>query len=296
MSWQAFVAWIDALPTGWRLVAIGCVALGAHTIVKGLQVVGEWVLSPEASPGAAHRTFSSRRPKLATLVGLVVSGLTFAIYFLALGFVVGELTPLTLGQYLASATVLGLAVGFGTQGLVQDVVTGLTLIFSDTLEIGSLVEISGQTGWVERIGLRFTRLTNFHGQTVHIPNRNIATIGRFRTGYARAFLEVQIPTGAAEEAVVNAMVELASAFRAQHAGVIVGEPRLYGVHDAGEASGWRYLRIRFRIWPGQGALVENALRQRAIARLRELDPDAQDWMVTVTYRVQTPPGERSRSR
>jgi len=56
--------------------------------------------------------------KVATVTGLLVSALTFGIYFLALGFALRRLTPITLGQFFATATVLGLAVGFGTQRII----------------------------------------------------------------------------------------------------------------------------------------------------------------------------------
>ncbi len=64
---------------------------------------------------------------------------------------------LSLKTYLASASIMGLAIGFGSQGLVQDVVTGVTLVFSDLIDVGEMVEISGQTGIVRSIGMRFTR-------------------------------------------------------------------------------------------------------------------------------------------
>lgn len=269
-------------------MAIGGVALAAHGLVQGIRRLGEWILMPADAPGLAGRLAARRGPKVATVTGLVVSALTFTIYFLALGFLLRELTPITLGQYLASATVIGLAVGFGTQGLVQDIVTGLTLIFSDAVDVGELVEVSGQMGRVERIGLRFTTLTTFVGTTVFVPNRNIATIGRYRLGYVRTFLDVQIPPGVQEADVTSTLERLTRSFRAQHSGVILGEPRIHAIQRAG-AEGWRYLRIRFRTWPGQQGLLEGALRQRVLAAMRELVPDYPDWMVTFTYRIQSPP-------
>lgn len=282
---SALVEWIRGLAAPWRLLAIAGIAVIAHGIVKLLQLFGAWVLTPSESPAVARDLIQRRDPKVATITGLVVSALTFTIYFVALGFALRELTPITIGQYFASATVIGLAVGFGTQGLVQDVVTGLTLIFSDALDIGDVVEVSGQVGRIEKIGLRFTTLTNFVGQTVFIPNRNIAVIGRYRTGYARAFLDVQIPADADEARVVEVIERISRAFRAQYGAVVVGEPRVHAVQQAGDA-GWRYVRTRFRIWPGQQALIDGALRQRAIAAMKELDPTFADWMATVTYRIQ----------
>ena len=90
-----------------------------------------------------------------------------------------------LTAYLASASVVGLAISFGSQGLVQDIVIGLTLIFWDAMDVGDMVEITGTTnviGRVEEIGLRFTKLINFYNQEVFVPNRTIANVSRFPHG------------------------------------------------------------------------------------------------------------------
>jgi len=277
--------WVRSLPPLTRIAAILVLALLGHALVRAIRTVGEWIVTPQHSPRLTRELIQRRKPKFATVTGLVVSAGTFVIYFVAIGFALRELTDITLGQYFASATVIGLAVGFGTQGLVQDVVTGLTLIFSNVLDIGDLIEVSGQIGRIETIGLRFTTLTNFMGQTVVIPNRNIGVIGRYRTGYARAFVDVQIPAAVDEARVIEVMERIARGFRAQHGAVVVGDPRLHVIQSTGDG-GWRFLRTRFRIWPGQQSLIENALRQRTIAAMKELEPAFADWMVTVTYRAQ----------
>ena len=90
--------------------------------------------------------------------------LTLVLYSVALWLIFNALgmnTKQFMTTYLATASVVGFAVGFGSQGLVQDVITGLTLIFTDTLEVGDVVEISGYIGRVERVGLRFTELKTF---------------------------------------------------------------------------------------------------------------------------------------
>jgi len=96
---------------------------------------------------------------------------TFLTYFFAFGFFLEEF-GVNLTAYLASASIVGLAISFGSQGLVQDMVIGLTLIFSDAMDVGDMVEITGATsviGRVEEIGLRFTKLVNFYNQRVFIP-------------------------------------------------------------------------------------------------------------------------------
>lgn len=178
----------------------------AHLAVRAIRGGTERLLVPVRLPGITrHQSAARRYPKVATVTSLVVSALTFTIYFVALGLVLREF-QISLTAYLATASVLGLAVGFGSQGLVQDVVIGLTLIFSDALDVGDMVEISGQIGRVDHVGLRFTVLVNVHGQRVYVPNRNIALVGRYRGGCIRAYLDAQVPEGA-DEAVIRQIVE-----------------------------------------------------------------------------------------
>jgi small conductance mechanosensitive channel len=273
---------VAELPAALRIVVILGLAALAHFVVRALRRLGEWVLAPARTPRVArHELLARSYPKVASVTSLIVSALTFLIYFVALGLVLQEFR-ISLTAYLATASVVGLAVAFGMQGLVQDVVIGLTLIFTDAFDVGDVVEISGQIGRVEQIGLRFTTLVNLHGQRVYVPNRNIAMVGRFRAGVIRAYVDVQLPEGLDESAVRETVERVARGMRAQHPAILVTDPEISGPETA-DPGGWRYLRVRFRLWPGQGALIETAFRQRLLAALRALDPSYPDWMVTVTY-------------
>lgn len=280
--------WSD-LPQGVRLLLILGVAVTAHLGVRAIRRAGEWILTPVSSPRVARELVDRRHPKVATVTGLVVSAITFALYFFAVGLMLHEL-GLPLQNYLVTASVVGLAVGFGLQGLVQDVVTGLTLIFSDVLDIGDVIEVAGQVGRVEKIGLRFTTLITFFGATVNVPNRNIAHVSRYRRGMVRAYVDVQIPASVPETDVVEMVERIARGIRSQYPAIVVTDPETFGLFDAG--GGWRYIRIKLRLWPGQTALIETIFRQRLLAELRALDPGYADWMVSVTYRV--PSGQAQR--
>ena len=173
---------------------IAGLAILAHLTVKFIRHISEWVIHKSQAQKNALG-FVTQQPKFITLIRLIVSGITFIIYFLALGFILQNL-GVNLTAYLASASVIGLAISFGSQGLVQDMVIGLTLIFSDAMEVGELVEITGTTnvtGRVEEIGLRFTVLRNFYNQIVFIPNRTIANVSRFPHGGIYAYADIQIP-------------------------------------------------------------------------------------------------------
>jgi moderate conductance mechanosensitive channel len=273
---------LDGRPAVVRVLGILALALAAHFVVRMLRRAGEWVVTPASSPEVARELFERRQPKVASLTTLMVSAATFFIYFAALGLIL-DVFAISLTAYFASASVIALAVGFGSQGLVQDVVIGITLIFSDAFNIGDVVEISGQVGRVDKIGLRFTTLSNFLGQTVYIPNRNIGLIGRYRRGVVRIYVDVQLPD-AADEAAIDAVRRVAGGMRAQQPAIVLSEPELLGPFSAG-AGGWHYVRVKFRVWPGQGAFIETAFRQRVLGALRQLDPAYADWMIVVSYRV-----------
>ena len=273
------------LPAAVRILVIVVLAIVGHQIVQGVRRLSEQFLAPERSATVTAKEAVARSyPKFATVASLVVSALTFIIYFGAIGLILQEF-DVDLKTYLATASVVGLAVAFGLQGLVQDVVIGLTLVFTDAFDVGDVIEVPGQIGRVEKIGLRFTTLVNFQGQRVFVPNRNILLVSRFRGGVVRAYVDLQVPEGADEATVRERVDRLARGFRAQHRAVVVTDPEIFGIFDA-EPGGWRYLRIRFRLWPGQGPLIETVFRQRLLAALRAVAPDYADWMVTVTYRVQ----------
>lgn len=272
---------IPELPGYLRVGVIVLLTLAAHLLVRIVRWTARRIVEPaEEEIASAYR----QSPKFVTLTNLVTSTLTFAIYFVAVGFVLQEV-GLNLTAYLASATVIGLAVGFGSQGVIQDLVIGLTLIFSDVIDVGDVVDMSGQTGRVERIGLRFTTLTNVHEQRVFVPNRTIGLINRYRNGYIRAYVDVQIPEEVDPGEVRDRVRSIAEGLHDQHGEIILTRPEMMGVRPA-KAGGWEYLRVKFRLWPGQGALVESGFKQRVLAAMRTLDESYADWMITVTYRAE----------
>jgi small conductance mechanosensitive channel len=229
----------------------------------------------------------TQKPKFVTVTRLAVSGVTFVIYFVALGLIVQE-CGFSLTTYMASASVVGLAISFGSQGLVQDIVMGLTLIFWDAMDVNDMVEVTGATnsviGRVEEIGMRFTKVVNFYNQTVFIPNRTIGNVSRFPHGGVDAYADPQIPGGTDQQKVVQTVENIAVGMWAQFGAIILGEPIL-GEIETAQGGSWCFVRVHFKIWPGQGSLIENTFRQEVVRAMREIDPKYADWQVPVTYRA-----------
>jgi hypothetical protein len=103
----------------------------------------------------------------------------------------------------------------------------------------------------------------------------------------RAYLDVQIPDGVEPAALADQLQALAAGFHAQHAAAVVTDPEISAPRTAGP-NGWPYLRIKFRVWPGQQVLVETVFRQRVVAFMRSIDETYADWMAPVSYRVAEP--------
>jgi moderate conductance mechanosensitive channel len=292
------VSFVSVLSVLSDIAVILLVAVLAHVAVRLFRRLSDLALRAKMPAAGNLQDFY---PKYATMITLVISSVTFAIYFLAVGLILREF-GVSLTAYFASASIIGLAVGFGSQGLVQDVVTSITLLFAGVLSIGDLVEIGGQVGRVERVGMRFTTLTNFNGQAVYIPNRTIGLINRFPGGLLYAYVDIQAPNGADRERFRERVEGIARGTHRQHGAVVLAAPEVLGFRVAGEGTtgegagegAWTYLRLRFRIWPGQTALIETTFRQRVLAAMKELDPGYGDWMITVVSRVEEEPPPRGR--
>ena len=179
-----------------RILLIVVLAAVAHVLVKLTRSLSEWLIIRSHTKKNPFG-FMTQKPKFITVTRLIVSAVTFAIYFFALGLVLQEF-GVNLTAYLASASIIGLAISFGSQGLIQDIVIGLTLIFWDAMDVGDMVEIVGTAvvvGRVEEIGMRFTKIRNVYNQEVFVPNRTIANVSRFPAGGLDAYADIQIPAG-----------------------------------------------------------------------------------------------------
>ena len=268
-----------------RILLVIVLAVAANFTVKTIRRFNQYLLTMKAdSQETSEEVLTRRYPKLATIITILVSAVTFSIYFVAVGMILREF-KISLTTYFASATVIGLAVGFGLQGFVQDVVIGLTLIFSDALTIGEMVKLGDEIGKVDSIGLRFTVLINLHGQRIIIPNRNIATISQFRGGCIRAYVDIQLPQEIDEKEMLQAIQAIARGMYNQHRSIILAIPEIFGIKDVKDGS-WRYLRIKFKLWPGQIKIIEETFKERVVLALKKSYADYASWMITVTYKVE----------
>lgn len=269
------LTFLNGLSLPLKLVIFAGLAVTTHVVVIVVRQLATHALFDQ--PGRRHQ-------KLRSIGTLATSALVFTLYFLAIGFILREF-GVSLTAYLASASVLGLAIGFGSQGVVQDVVTGLTIIFSDLVDVGDLVEVSGQTGIVRAITMRFVELENALGASVFIPNRTINNVINYPKGYVRCIVDITLRGDDATRNAIEATVErLMMIVQQQFSGIFIRPPSNEGrLFFQGEKE---ILRIKFRIWPARGQPIEGTFSQELLAELTKIDPEYKPWMVAISYEVE----------
>jgi small-conductance mechanosensitive channel len=252
------------------VIAAVVVAIVAHFLVVAVRRVGGHIIDTDHP-----RSIS----KVKTLASLISSIAVFALYCGAVGFALAEFR-VPVSAYIASASVIGLAVAFGSQSIVQDVVTGVTILFADLFDLGDMVEIGGQVGIVRRFGMRFTVLENSFGAEVIIPNRTITNIVSYPRGYVRCIVDVSLDADPEKAAAMEQSVRhIVAAAYEQYPGILRTPPDFEG--RISTAASREILRVKFRIWPGRGAPLETAFRAELLQALKTIQPDYLDWMVAV---------------
>jgi len=263
------------MPLVARALSILGAAVIAHVSVRVIRLAGVWLVGSKTT---------ARVRKLRTAISLVTSVLVFIVYFLALGYILQEM-GVSLTAYLASASVIGLAVGFGSQGVVQDAVTGLTLIFSNLVDVGEVVNIGGQTGIVRSIGMRFVVLENALGLRVSIPNRTVTNVIAYPRGYLRSIVDVTLIGEESErKAMAETVEKLVPTVEEQYPGIMRLAPSVEGRFTT--SAGREYLRVKFRVWPDRAEPINQSFRQELLHALKQIDPAYADWMVSVYFEVE----------
>ncbi|WP_155593163.1 mechanosensitive ion channel family protein [Lysinibacillus cavernae] len=150
---------------------------------------------------------SERRQR--TIARLLQSVISYVVYFSA---IIGILSSLEIkvAGLLAGAGIVGLAVGFGAQSLVKDVITGFFIIFEDQFGVGDYIKINAAEGTVVEIGLRTTKINGVTGEQFIIPNGAIGEVVNYSVNNSKIFIDLQIATDAdfeKAEAVIKKYLE-----------------------------------------------------------------------------------------
>lgn len=202
--------------------------------------------------GAAFAERISRRnptsTRLKTLLPFLQNGFRIVLMTIAGLIVLSEL-GVNIAPLLAGAGVLGLAIGFGAQTLVKDVITGVFILMEDTLSVGDVVELGSHSGLVEKITIRTVHLRDFDGNVHSMPFGEVQTVKNMSKQYAYAVVDVTVAYRENIDDALAVMEEVANdmAENGPLADTIIGPFEVMGVEGLQDSAVW--LRGRFKTRP-----------------------------------------------
>ncbi|MDT9725198.1 mechanosensitive ion channel family protein [Xylanibacillus composti] len=171
-------------------------------------------------------------PRRAKTMGKLIGNVSgYTINFIALLLIIDQF-GYSLMPLLAGAGVLGLAIGFGAQNLVRDVITGFFIIFEDQFGVGDVIMVNGQKGTVEEIGLRVTKLRIWTGEIHIIPNGAIGEVTNFSVNNSIGVTDISIAYESDIDKALQVIKETAMKVKEMNENV-VGDPDVLGVQSLG---------------------------------------------------------------
>ncbi|VVJ20455.1 Potassium efflux system KefA protein / Small-conductance mechanosensitive channel [Amycolatopsis camponoti] len=223
----------------------------------------------ERAPEVLGSAVIERRRQRAQTIGSVLKSMaTFLVYGLAFILVLGEL-GLDLGPIIASAGIIGVAIGFGAQNLVKDFLSGIFMMVEDQYGVGDVVDVGEATGTVEAVGLRITTLRDVKGTVWYVRNGEVLRVGNSSQGFAVAVVDVPLGYTADVERAATVLGEAASSATASDAlkDHVLEPPEMLGVESVTPEG--LQLRLTVKVRPGKQWAVQRALRAQLLAALEE---------------------------
>jgi len=221
---------------------------------------------PAAQQQHVAAVVASRRVQRAETMGSLLKSIASVVILTIFGITVIAELGFAVGPLIASAGIVGVALGFGAQSLVSDFLSGIFMIFEDQYGVGDVVDLGEAIGTVEAVGLRVTRLRDVNGTVWYVRNGEILRVGNQSQNWARTVLDVPVGYGEDLTRVKNVLQEVAETmwededFRGQ----IIEQPEVWGVQDLGPDA--VVVRVTLKTAPLEQWAVARELRQRIKAR------------------------------
>lgn len=245
--------WRPVLIGGLRILAILGVALLILLVVR--RATNRWMARAEA-----YDKGDPRQQRAATLGNLLQSAAHYVVWPIAAIMVLSEI-GLDVGALLAAAGVAGLAIGFGAQTLVKDVIGGIFLLFDNIIRVGDLVNVEGTVGTVESIGVRLVKVRKFDGELLMIPAGEIRTFGNKSIGWARVIVPVGLSYDQDLDAILPVLEEVAQNWADENRDIVrEDEPQVQSIMDFGDSA--ITARIVVQVEPGEQYAAERELRRQ----------------------------------
>jgi len=199
--------------------------------------------------------------RAATLAGIMTNTVTAVIGFIAVLMLLRELS-IDVFPILTGAGIAGLAIGFGAQNLVRDIISGFFLILEDQVRVGDLVRINGVGGTVEQINLRTIVLRDGDGAVQVFPNGTVTSLANLSKQFAYATVDVKVAYTENIDRVIGTIREVGASIQGDptYTDFVLAPIEVLGVESI--ADGTATIRTRFKTQPLRQGKVANELRRR----------------------------------
>ena len=242
------------LTSGTRLVFL---LVGAYLLLRMIRL-----LTDRFNRVLQGFTQSVERQKRAQTLSQIVRAVATTILFVITTMFVLEEVGLNIAPLLTAAGIGGLAIGFGAQNLVRDVITGFFLLLEDQVRVGDVVKVGDKTGLVEKLGLRVLILRDFDGSVHMIPNGTIATVTNLTKDYSYAVLHIGVSYRVDVDEAVALLRHVGAELRhdPQFAADLLEDLQVVGIDDFTDLQ--VRLTLRIKTVPSKQWQVSRELRWR----------------------------------
>ena len=257
---SSFHHWVDlTIPNVLRLLGILVIALVLNRV---LRAVSKLIIKP----GGQTRQSQLREQQTRTLAGIVYSAGSKIVWGVAILTALNEF-KINILPAVTFAGLASLALGFGAQTVVRDVIAGFYIVLEDQYVVGDTVQISDYAGRVEHLTLRRTVLRDARGALVTIANGEIRTVSNLSRDWSQAFVDVSLAPESPIEKTLRVLETAAAGLRSDPAWsqALVDGPRVLGVQDFNRTASM--IRLQVRTAPTRQDEVARELRRRIQAEL-----------------------------
>ncbi|WP_457654189.1 mechanosensitive ion channel family protein [Rhodocaloribacter sp.] len=243
--------WLDILARGLSILIILLLTWFILRLID--RMTAGWTRRFESLP-AIH----PRRQRAFTIGNLINSTARYVLWPIAAIMILSELN-VDVGALIATAGIAGLAIGFGAQTLVKDVIGGIFLLFDDTIHVGDYVKIGEEAGTVEYIGVRMIKVRKFDGELLMVPAGELRIFGNRSIDFARVIVEVGVAYEQKLDDILPVVERVAEAWAAERRAILRDDrPTVQAVTSFGDSS--VNLRVVARVTPGEQWQAERDLR------------------------------------
>ncbi len=199
-----------------------------------------------------------RRQRAFTVSGLITSATKYIVWPLVIIVILGEIN-IDVTALIATAGIAGLAIGFGAQTLVKDFISGIFLLFDDTIHVGDFVKFGADEGTVEFIGIRLIKVRKFNGELLMIPAGELRVFSNRSIDYARMIVDVNLPYEQDIDQALQIMERVAQTWAEENKDILLEEkPLVQAITTFAESA--ITARVVVQVVPGNQWQAERDLR------------------------------------